>query len=85
MKQFKELSKERLGLLKHKEQCFISFAEGGAMGCPGEVQVITAGGYAYSFNCVYGDARWDDAIEVLPALGESSFGMFGLGSVAPDG
>lgn len=71
MKQFIELTKEKLGYLKHKEHCFISFAEGGAMGCPGEVQVITAGGYAYSFNLILGDIRWDVATEVLPALGKA--------------
>ncbi len=85
MKEFTVLTKDDLGLMKHKEHCFISFAESGAMGMPGEVQVITAGGYAYSCNCVYGDVKWEDVEEVLPVLAESSFGMFGLGSVAPKG
>lgn len=85
MKEFDELTKDDLGLLKHKEHCFVSFAEGGAMGMPGEVQIITAGGYAYSCNCVYGDIKWEDIEEVLPVLAETSFGMFGLGSIAPKG
>ncbi len=35
---------------------------------PGEVQVITAGGYAYRCNCLYGDVKWEDIEEVQKLL-----------------
>ena len=48
MKEFRELTKDKFGLLKNKEYYFISYASGGAMGMPGEIQVITADGNAFS-------------------------------------
>ncbi len=64
---------------------FMMFAEGGAMGEPGAVYVLTADRSIYHLNYVFGDVKIKSLERVLPVLKGCEFGMFGEGSVVPDG
>ena len=64
---------------------FLSFAEGGAMGEPGGILFFNKYGEFYHLNYVYGDAELDKVVDMFPILDECVFGMFGMGSVVPNG
>lgn len=55
----------------------LSFAEGGAMGCPGNVEIVTFDQNFYCFNYCYGDLEEDKIYSICPELRECSFGPFG--------
>lgn len=64
---------------------FFKIAEGGAMGSPGEVAVITNDGTMYAFNYIYGDIMYEDVKEFFPVITKCMFAMFGEESIVPDG
>lgn len=55
----------------------VSFAHPGAMGCGGEVIVVTSDGECYATNYAYGDLEWEELVKFIPVIGECRFGMFG--------
>ena len=62
----------------------VSFAEGGAMGCPGNVEIVTFDQQLFSFNYCYGDMDENDIYKICPELQECSFGPFNRHTI-PDG
>lgn len=68
-----------------KNVMFFSFAEGGAMGDAGAIVFYVKTGEAYYTNYVYGDADLNKVKELFPIFKECRFGMFGMGSIVPDG
>lgn len=61
----------------------VSFAEGGAMGSPGEVEIVTKEGKWYKTNYAFGTIYWNQLLEVIPMLKECSF-SFDEGDTCPD-
>ena len=55
----------------------LSYAEGGAMGCPGNVEIVTFDQNLYYFNYCYGDLDENDIYSICPELRVCSFGPFG--------
>lgn len=55
----------------------LSYAEGGAMGCPGNVEIVTFDQNLYCFNYCYGDLDENDIYSICPELRVCSFGPFG--------
>ena len=53
-----------------------SYAHGGAMGCGGEIIVITKDTNIYSMNYVYGDMELEMCDVVCPPLKDCVFGFF---------
>jgi len=80
-----ELCNAELTKATFKDVMFLSYAEGGAMGCPGEILIFLKTGELYSLNYVYGDVKLNKVIELFPVLDECHFGMFGEGSIVPNG
>lgn len=68
-----------------KDAQFIMIAEGGAMGEPGAVCIVTAGGNIFHCNYVYGDVNLSKLTDAIPVLKEWDAGMFGEYSSVPDG
>jgi hypothetical protein len=64
---------------------YFAIAEGGAMGCPGEINILTAAGRHYCMNYAYGDIDLNKFGEVFPVFKQCRFGMFGSTSEVPDG
>lgn len=64
---------------------FFKIAEDGAMGAPGEVTFITKEGTMYAFSYVYMDITYEDVKTFFPVITQCKFGVFGEGSVAPEG
>jgi len=62
-----------------------SFAFGGAMGCPGEVNIIAKDGEMLTFNYAYGDMTGGELYEILPCLHEIHFPIFGPDAQVPEG
>lgn len=56
-----------------------SYAEPGAMGCPGEVWIVTKSSNLYCFNIFYGNPTLsqNDINEIMPLLQMCNFGLFG--------
>lgn len=80
-----ELCNADLNHATFKNVMFLSFAEGGAMGCPGEIIFYVKTGEGYSLNYVYGDAALNKVKKLCPVLQECFFGMFGIRSKMPAG
>lgn len=80
-----ELCNADLTKATFKDVMFFSLAEGGAMGCPGEILVCLKTGEQYAFNFVYGDAEIKKVEELFPPLTKCSFGIFGIDSKVPEG
>lgn len=53
----------------------VSYAEGGAMGSPGEVEIVTRDGKWHTTNYAFGTIYWIQLLEVIPMLGECEFGF----------
>ncbi len=64
---------------------YFAIAEGGAMGCPGEINILTAEGRHYCMNYMYGDIDLDKFGEVFPVFKQCRGGMFGSTDRVPDG
>lgn len=62
----------------------VSYAEGGAMGSPGGVEIVTRDGKWYTTNYAFGTMYWNQLLEVIPMLGEVEFG-FHEPDKCPDG
>lgn len=68
-----------------KNVMFLSLAEDGAMGEPGDVCFYGRSGESYQFNYIWGDVEMTKVKKFFPPLSECAFGMFGLDSKAPQG
>lgn len=68
-----------------EDVAFFKIAEGGAMGEPGGVIWVTNKGEAFHCNYCYGDISREDLLNAFEPLQKSFFGMFGKGSMAPEG
>ena len=55
---------------------FIMIAEGGAMGEPGAVNIVTAGGSVFHCNYVFGDIDFRKLCKAIPVLKDWEVGMF---------
>jgi hypothetical protein len=64
---------------------YFAIAEGGAMGCPGEINILTLEGRHFCMNYAYGDIDLNKFGEVFPVFKQCRFGMFGSTSGVPDG
>lgn len=64
---------------------FFSIAEGGAMGVPGEMIVVTKSPAAYALESFYGDVDVRDVEKIFPVLEQCRFGIFGQDSEVPEG
>ena len=54
-----------------------SFAQPGAMGEPGGVEIIDAQGWFYHTNYCYGDISYEQLLEVVPVLKDCKIGIAG--------
>ena len=61
-----------------------SFANGGAMGAPGQIIVVNKEAKVFVMNYAYGDMEIEMCDEVCPPLKHCVFGYFGV-DVAPVG
>lgn len=64
---------------------FFEFAEGGAMGAPGEILFFTEDGRFYSSNYCVGKLKWKTVKVAFPVITECKIGVFGFESVTPEG
>lgn len=64
---------------------FFQYAEGGAMGEPGGIVIVTEEGKAYHANYCFGDLQFDTMERAFPVLKECEFGLFGIDSKVPSG
>ncbi len=60
-----------------------SFAQPGAMGEPGGVEIIDAQGWFYHTNYCYGDISYEQLLEVVPVLKDCKIGI--AGQQVPEG
>lgn len=81
----KNVKKEDLKNIPLGEVHFIMMAEGGAMGEPGAVYIVTDCGDVFHCNYVYEDIKYSEIEEALPMLKECEFGLFGIDSTTPEG
>jgi hypothetical protein len=63
---------------------YFMITEGGAMGTPGEITVLTAENKYYRMNYLYGDIDLNKLGAVFPVFKQCDFGMFGATSGVPD-
>lgn len=80
-----KLEKATLSTVPYDKIRYFSLAEGGAMGCPGEVLMVTSDGEVYQANYCYGDISYGDLVTAFPTLGMCEFPLFGVGTVMPEG
>lgn len=80
-----KLEKATLSTVPYDKIRYFSLAEGGAMGCPGEVLMVTSDGEVYQANYCYGDISYGDLVAAFPTLGMCEFPLFGVGTVMPEG
>ncbi len=80
-----KLEKATLSTVPYDKIRYFSLAEGGAMGCPGEVLMVTSEGEVYQANYCYGDISYGDLVAAFPTLGMCEFPLFGVGTVMPEG
>ena len=59
-----------------KNAQFILFAGSGAMGCPGNVIVVTYGGSIFQGNYCYDDIKYEKLIRAIPILNDLDNGAF---------
>lgn len=64
---------------------FFQFAEGGAMGDPGGIIIITDDGSTYHANYCYGGLKWETVKAAFPVINDCHFGLFGYNSTVPKG
>ena len=64
---------------------FFQIAEGGAMGEPGGIVLLTEDGTVYHANYCFGDLKWETVQLAYPVIDQCRFGMFGIDSEVPDG
>lgn len=64
---------------------FFEFAEGGAMGAPGEILFFTEDGRFYRSNYCVGKLSFKTVKEAFPVITECRFGVFGFDSATPGG
>ena len=64
---------------------FFKIAEGGAMGEPGGVTWVRANGESYHLNYCFGNIDVADLMKAFKPLKECCFGIFGMGTVVPNG
>lgn len=64
---------------------FIMIAEGGAMGEPGTVLIVTAGGSVFRCNYVFGDIDFRKLCRAIPILKNWDAGLFGDYDETPNG
>ena len=83
--QITKLKKATLSTVPFDKVRYFSVAEGGAMGSPGEVMMVTSEREVYSANYCYGDISYGDLVAVFPTLGMCEFPLFGVGTVMPEG
>lgn len=77
------LTRKNLEELKKEDICALMYAEGGAMGCPGEVCIIDVNGRKYFNHGIYSDEECDiSQIEVIDTYFEGFEHIDGIG--APD-
>ena len=62
--------KDDLFTIKVEDVWFFHIAEGGAMGCPGEVIVVTKHGKRYIFNYIESEISFIDVLEFFPPLND---------------
>lgn len=74
--EFLNITSKNYKIINYDEILFLSFAEGGAQGTPGEVNIITGKSSkikAYSTNYLLGKIKFDEIIELFPPLKENVF------------
>lgn len=81
----KSVSKEELNDELFKDVLFFKIAEGGAMGEPGGVVWVKSSGESFHCNYCYGDITRADLMLAFEPLKNCCFGIFGMGTVVPDG
>lgn len=64
---------------------FITLAEGGAMGEPGAVYIVTAGGSVFHCNYVFGDVDFGKLCRAIPVIKNLDVGTLGYYEETPDG
>ncbi|MBR3382022.1 MAG: hypothetical protein IKG85_03155 [Clostridia bacterium] len=64
---------------------FFQIAEGGAMGEPGGIIILTEDGTVYHANYCFGDLKWETIQHAFPIIEQCRFGMFGIDSEVPNG
>lgn len=85
MKKTIDLCNADLTKATFKDVMFFALAESGAMGEPGAVLFYVKSGELYYFNYVFGDVDMKKVAKLFPTLAECRFGLFGIGSVVPEG
>ncbi len=80
-----EIEKATLSTVPFDKLRYFSIAEGGAMGEPGGVLMVTSDKEVYHANHCFGDISFEDLVKVFPPLGKCRFGLFGKGSTVPSG
>lgn len=68
-----------------KNAQFILFAGSGAMGCPGNVVVITYGGSIFQGNYCYDDIKYEKLLRAIPILNDLENGAFNNENDASNG
>jgi hypothetical protein len=64
---------------------YFAISAAGAMGTPGEINILTAEGRHYCMNYAYGDIDLNKFAEVFPLFKQCRFGMLGSAKGVPDG
>lgn len=81
----KELTKKELNKELFDNVLFFKIAEEDAMVEPGSIIFITADGKKYKFNYLFSDITMQDVTQYFPVITKCTFGLFGAGSIAPEG
>ena len=81
----RSICKEELNEELFKDVLFFKIAEGGAMGEPGGVIWVKSNGESFHCNYCYGDITRADLMLTFEPLKQCCFGIFGMGTVVPDG
>ena len=83
---FEELGKNICKQISYEDIVFFSLAEGGAMGCPGEVLIATKSADGVKWYCLNTiTTNNDDLCTVFPPLRTFNCGIFGMASGIQDG
>lgn len=83
---FEEHTEKSFEMIAYSDIVFLSIAESGAMGCPGEMLVATKNNLGtkwYCFNMMFD--RFDDLCSFYPPLKTFDCGIFGLASGIQEG
>jgi len=83
---FEEINKNIREVISYEDIVFFSLAEGGAMGCPGEVLIATKNDDGVKWYCLNTmTENNDDLCAVFPPLKTFNCGIFGMASGIQDG